>query len=1447
MPLNKRFLGIDIGAENIKIAELTLKEDGKLEFSKRELVEHNKEPEQILLKLLKKFKWESIDGATVTGRMSRSVNLQHIPVKQAQIHGFNYLFGKKSATIVSIGSHGFSVLEMRDSNVDMFRENSRCSQGTGNFLRQLVERFNLTIEEASQLSAPVNKPAPLSGRCPVILKTDMTHLANKGEPQERILAGLFDAVCENVQVLIKPRLSPRDVVLIGGVTQSPRIKATFKKFLDKNEMSVIETKKDDNLYFEALGAASIAAEDPKAVPPLDKLFKQREAHTLERLPGLSDFLKNIKRLPKEKLHEAAADEAIVLGFDIGSTGSKVVAVSTKSKKQIWESYINTNGAPVIAAQNLMINFTNSYLAKNPVVAVGATGSGREIVGSLMTTCYGGEKVFVLNEIAAHAEGATYFDKRVDTIFEIGGQDAKYIRLQGGRVIDAAMNEACSAGTGSFIEEQGNKFSGIKNVIQLAEEALKAPEGVSLGQHCSVFMAEIIDEAVASNVPRHAIVAGIYDSIIQNYLNRVKGSRSVGKIIFCQGMPFASDALAAAVARQTGAKVIIPPNPGTIGALGIALLSIKELDLTKVDNLDLNRFLNAEIIKKDVFTCKSTKGCGGSGNYCRIDRITTIVEGVEQKFTWGGGCSLYDKGTGKKKLPDLAPNPFKEREDMVDEIIASLPVIEGAKTVAVTDQFMLKSMFPFFASYISYLGFNIVPFKKADHATLKRGIEDGNVPFCAPMQQFHGVVGDMNDAACDYMFLPMIRGGQRIKEEPWARLCPIVQAAPDMLIQDLGTPKSKIISPVINIGKGNFESRVLKESCKSMAELLGVNGEDFEAPYLKAAEVQNRFDAECIEIGKHALEFCENTGVTPVVVLGRPYTIHNDVLNSNVPNILREQGAIAIPVDCFPTAEETPIFPRNYWGYGQRILRAAHQIRRTKGVYSLLASNYSCGPDSFNEHFYTYIMDGKPCAIIETDGHSGDAGTKTRIEAFLYCVHEDLNTNASQEFTPTDFMKIQTETEELDDIKKRDATVLLPRMGPGAGTLSAALRGIGIKAQALDMPDAEALSLGRRQTSGKECFPMVITMGSLLKHLKHEKDKTKNFSFFMPMANGPCRFGAYDTLNEIILERLDLKKRVGIWAPVDDDYFATVPDGFAAVAYGALAAADFLLEGLYTARPVEKKYGEAQGIWDFYTNELETHLEKYTSSSTLSAGNAIANVVSGNLFGITNILKRASRAFKDIMLDKDMPEVLIVGEIYVRCDPFSNDFVIDQLEQRGIRCRFAPFNEWLEYTDYQEGELKNVGDAASKFIQASIQHQLYNAMAKILHWPDRTTVQDSLAAAKPYLRENLSGEAVLTIGGPIHEWRTGHIDGTLAVGPLECMPNKIAQNQFHHIAEKEGLPSLTLHLNGDPVDPEILDNFAYEIHAQHKKKLRGERVAKPPISPRPPIWKAVSKHNPKNLI
>ena len=1417
--MDRRYIGIDIGAEAVKVVELSRTGDG-LRWTGRWLAEHNKRPGETLHALLDAVQPNGAHAAA-SGRFSRQVRLPRIPLKQAQAAGFRFLNKAPTATVVSIGSHGYSVLELRPSGIDVLRENSRCSQGTGNFLRQLVQRFGLSIEEASTLCEGVDRPAPLSGRCPVILKTDMTHLANKGEDRGRILAGLYDAVCENVQVLIKPGVCPPRVMLAGGVSRSERIRRNFARFLAERGMELLPASDDEAVFLQALGCAVLAVEQGHQIPPAAALFGTQDRADFDTVPALAGSLHRVRRLTAAAAAaDGAACHALILGFDIGSTGSKVVALDACAGEPVWEDYTNTNGNPVGAARALMERFVNGPAGRSPVVACGATGSGREIVGSLLATCFGVDRVYVLNEIAAHAEGALHYDRRVDTIFEIGGQDAKYIRLADGRVIDAAMNEACSAGTGSFIEEQGRKFSGIDGVVTLGQEALASPAGVSLGQHCSVFMAEVIDEAVAAGVENRPIIAGLYDSVVQNYLNRVKGSRSVGDVIFCQGMPFAANALAAAVARQTGSEVIVPPNPGTVGALGIALLTRKATEWNAVEPLDPHRFLDAQVTRKDTFVCKSTRGCGGAGNRCRIDRISALVEEKEQRFTWGGSCSLWDRGTGKRKLPDQAPDPFRSREDAVEQIVARVTQSRGRPTVALTDEFQLKDLFPFFAVYLYELGFDLRVCRGADQAALKRGIERANVPFCAPMQQFHGLVTSIAEEGPDFIFLPMIRRAQRVAGELDAKVCPIAQGNPDVLRWDLGEAgAAKIVSPLIDVGPSNLVSPEFVQSCERVADALGITSPELrQAAYRRGVEAQRTFDEQCLVFGEQALAFCREHDIVPVVVLGRTYTIYNKVLNSNVPAIVREQGAMPIPVDCYPVDPAVPIFTDMYWGYGQRNLRAAHQIRRTPGIYSIWCSNYSCGPDSFCLHFFGYIMQGRPFAIIETDGHSGDAGTKTRVEAFLHCVHQDRETT-HQAPALNDLRTVQRQDNFAADLRTSGEVVLIHRMAAGAELLAATLDALGVRAECLPMADRESVQIGRRYTSGKECVPMCITLGSLLQRLEREQDSTTRFVFMMPQSSGPCRFGTYNVLHRMVLERLQWKDRVRVWSPIEGQYGEGFPSGLFTQVALALITMDFLQQALYDVRPVETHPGAAEQVYRRYVAELTRRMRtEARREPSLSA--ALLQVMTGRMFGCAELLRRAGRAFAAVKSDREVPTVALVGEIYVRCDPFANDFIIEKLEKRGLRVVPAPFNEWLEYVDWcgwAEGSSKGFGDRISTAVLHRSQDVLYGAIARALRWRPRTTVKQTLEASAPYMRHDLWGEAVLTIGGPVHEWRHGAIDGVVNVGPLECMPTKLAETQFFHIAEREGLPSITLPFNGDPIDGDILDNFVFQVHGDYRER------------------------------
>ncbi len=387
-PVRDRVLGIDLGAESVKIVELSLL-DGEWRWTRRHHFEHAKRPGPRLVEALAQFDWSTVTGAAASGRLARVVRLPRVPTKQAQARAYRFLFGEGPATIVSIGSHGSSVLELREKGLEIFRENSRCSQGTGNFLRQLTGRFGLDVAAASELCAEVADPAPLSGRCPVILKTDMTHLANKGESQARILAGLFDAVGANVLTLLKPRLSPSPVILIGGVSRSRRVQRNVARFLGENGLRSQAVDPADVLFFEALGSALVAAEQALRPGALGDLLAAPTRAALERLPPLAQSLALVRRMAAAPAARPdVPDRRVILGFDIGSTGSKVVALDADTGEVVGEGYRRTGGDPVGAAQALLRGLVEGPAGRFPVLAVAVTGSGREIVGSLLTTCYG---------------------------------------------------------------------------------------------------------------------------------------------------------------------------------------------------------------------------------------------------------------------------------------------------------------------------------------------------------------------------------------------------------------------------------------------------------------------------------------------------------------------------------------------------------------------------------------------------------------------------------------------------------------------------------------------------------------------------------------------------------------------------------------------------------------------------------------------------------------------------------------------------------------------------------------------------------------------------------------------------------------------------------------------------------------------------------------------------
>jgi predicted nucleotide-binding protein (sugar kinase/HSP70/actin superfamily) len=295
--------------------------------------------------------------------------------------------------------------------------------------------------------------------------------------------------------------------------------------------------------------------------------------------------------------------------------------------------------------------------------------------------------------------------------------------------------------------------------------------------------------------------------------------------------------------------------------------------------------------------------------------------------------------------------------------------------------------------------------------------------------------------------------------------------------------------------------------------------------------------------------------------------------------------------------------------------------------------------------------------------------------------------------------------------------------------------------------------------------------------------------------------------------------VRIWSPKDTGYFDDLPAGTEMLVLAGMTASDLLLQAKFDVRPVELQPDETRKLYERFHRELLQRIER-AARGNLSLGAALWQVANGKLFGLREVLQRAAGEFAALRGPGERPCVELTGEIYVRGVEFSNDSIIEKLEARGLRVHLAPKTEWINYCGHMQRQIEGRNhfvDGFSQLLRQRIEKTAFSAMSSQLGWSLLPTTIEALDAAEPYVDAALEGEAVLTVGAPLHEYRRGHIDAVLSVGPLECMPTKIAEAQWHHVAEHEGVLSLTVGFNGDPINSAALDNFAYEVKERFKAR------------------------------
>lgn len=1309
-------------------------------------------------------------------------------------------------TIIDMGGEDSKlILTTREGNghltISDFAMNSMCAAGTGSFLDQQAHRLGYRIEEFGQEALRSEIPPRLAGRCSVFAKSDMIHLQQGATPDYEIMAGLCYAMIRNLKSNIaKGKKIVPPLSFQGGVAANGGVRKAILDVMELKEDELIISK--HFLSMGAIGATLNVLDQVKdgavAVKPFtgtERLknylaYEKPQTHRMDPLMEAETRPSTEYRLldnlaPGEKVD-------VYLGIDVGSISTNVVLID-EDMKVIDREYLMTAGRPLEAIKQGLKAVGSRVGDKVRVVGAGTTGSGRYLTGDFI-----GADV-VRNEITAQATAAAAIDPEVDTIFEIGGQDSKYISLENGAIVDFMMNKVCAAGTGSFLEEQAEKL-GLKIKEEFGRIALSAPNPVQMGERCTVFMESDLVHHQQQGVELPDLVAGLSYSIVINYINKVVEDRRIGDHIFYQGATAFNKGIVAAFEKVTGKKITVPNHADVTGAIGVALLSQRERTWKEsgFKGFDLSE-------RKYEITSFECKGCA---NNCEIRKVS--VEKEEPLF-YGSRCDKYDvkrKKTEGEELPDL----FAERTEMLLNPPEARPLTDKQRgQIGLPRAMFFHELMPFFKTFWTALGFEAVISEKSNKKLIHRGCEVVVSEPCFPTKVAHGHILDLAEKGVKRVFLPaVINMPQKNEEIKYSKVCPYAQtltytSQSAIHFEELGL--ERIEGPVYF----GFGDKLLQKSMADIAAKVGVKGKEVKKAVELALEAQENFYNRLLARGREIVDTLSEDRIGMVVV-SRPYNGFDPGLNLNLSAKLRDLGVIGIPMDFLPLddAENQTESKYHYWRYGQKIMAAAEIIRRDPRLYGIFITNFGCGPDSFILHFFRDLMRGKPYLEIEIDEHSSDVGAVTRLEAFLDSLR---NVTVSQE---SQSLLLQRDRTKMGNNRK----VYIPSMTDHGLAVAAALRGCGIPAEMLPKSDDETLRLGRQLTSGKECYPCILTTGDLAKLVQRPDFEAENTAFFMPTAYGPCRFGQYSRFQRLILNELG-HPEVPIFSPDQtEEMYAEFDlaggDNLTRMAWRGLVAVDMVQKGLLETRPYEATPGEADRLYQECLDDICRTVEEKKAD----LGEMIA------------CLKRC-RHRQESMPTIDpgsKPVIGVVGEIYVRSNEYSNENAVRVIESFGGEAWLPPIHEWMLYTNEVNfmlsrlrGNWKNLaGFKITHHFQVKDLHELentYKGFLKNFHEPE---IQETFDLAGAYLPPSIEGEAILSIGKCADFINKG-ASGLVNIMPFTCMPGTIVTALLKRFREDHnGIPFLNMAYDGQEQTGTLtrFEAFMYQVYQYHNHNHEG---------------------------
>ncbi|MCX7965074.1 MAG: acyl-CoA dehydratase activase [Syntrophorhabdaceae bacterium] len=1371
-------LGMDIGSVSINV--ILMDDAGTIIHD--EYIRHKGRPIELARNILQDLKTKyKIDFIATTGTgaklFSQMVGATFVNEIVAITRAFNHLY-PHVRTVIDIGGEDSKLIIFEEESdgkrlkIKDFSMNALCAAGTGSFLDQQASRLRFTIEEFGNVALKSKNPPRIAGRCTVFAKSDMIHLQQIATPDYDIVSGLCYALARNFKSNVaKGKNIIKPVAFVGGVAANAGMKRAIKDvFSLKDEEFIIPE------YFTsmgAIGAIYTVLDEPSlkteflGFEKIDHyLVHDDNVEILERLDLSKENINvDYQIKPIDKLTDA------YLGVDVGSISTNLVLID-KDKNVLAKRYLMTEGRPLEAVKRGLAEIGEEIGDRVNILGAGTTGSGRYLTADFI-----GADI-VRNEITAQAEAAINIDPQVDTIFEIGGQDSKYISIDNGVVVDFEMNKACAAGTGSFLEEQAERL-GISIKEEFGKLALSSEKPLKMGERCTVFIESDLVHHQQRGAKTEDLVSGLSYSIVANYLNKVVGDRRIGKRIFFQGGTAFNKGVVAAFEKTLGRPIKVPPHHDVTGAIGVAILAMKE------KNWEKSSFKGFDLSKRhyeiETFECK------GCENLCEIRKVT--VEN-EAPLYYGSRCEKYDvvRRTEKKDIKDL----FKVREELLFNVYDK--EAEG-DVIGIPRILYMHELMPFWKAFLTELGFKVVFSDATNKRIIRDGVENIIVESCFPIKLAHGHILNLINKGVKKIFIPsVINLKNPAKHIANTFACPYAQSIPYTVKASIDFDEYgvEVLSPVVYFGMGDDTTLA---NLKKFGKTIRRPASQIKRAFNIAKEAQELFYEKCLDEGRRFLS--ETRGNEKIMaIIGRPYNSCDSGANLNIHKKLIDLGVKPIPLDMLPLMEgieEDEDLTDMYWGYGQKILRAAKIVKKHDNFYGIYITNFGCGPDSFITHFFKKIIKGKPFLQLEIDEHSADAGIITRLEAFLDSIKNAKIEKKIEVFRPVHYKR--------DENNRR---VYIPYMCDHSIALSGAFKACGVDAEVMEESDENTVILGRRFTTGKECYPCILTTGDMIKTTQREDFDPDRSAFFMPSGSGPCRFGQYNRFHRLVLDELGFNN-VPIYAPNQDYRFYKelhiVGDKFSRLGWRAIVATDMVVKLLHETRPFEMNKGETDRIYKKAIELIKGSVER--------GGEDLEVVLEGILKEFLNVKKTTEKK----------PIVGIVGEIYIRSNRFSNNDLIRKIEEFGGVAWLAPIAEWISYVNYmsklksmKNKKLSNLFNIVlTEYYQKKEEHKIESIFEHHIKYGKEPRIKDIIKKARPYIHVSFEGEAILTVGKSIDFIEKG-VSGIVNTMPFTCMPGTISSAIMKLIQNRYNIPVINIAYDGQGLTNVLtrLEAFMHQV-------------------------------------